>query len=200
MQYSVAARNAELSGVSTTLGASSQILLYTGAIPANVAAAASGTLVATFSTLTYNSPASGSMTLSGTATATAGAANTGGAIGYFRAATSGGTAHVQGLAGMVQTLATSAATAANNAVLTFGSAVDTTKIAVNMGVSGTGVPSGATVAAISGSTVTLSAPSTGGVASAATITFSPEMTLDNFNVVSGQSITLNSLTLTAAGA
>jgi len=199
MQYSVAARNAELSGVSTTLGASSQILLYTGAVPANVAAAASGTLVATFSGLTYGAPSAGAMSLSGTATATAGAGNTG-AIGYFRAATSGGTAHVQGLAGMVQTLTTSAATAANNGVLTFASSVDTTKIAVGMGVSGTGVPSGATVAAISGSTVTLSAPSTAGVASNATITFSPEMTLDNFNVVSGQSITLNSLTLTAAGA
>jgi hypothetical protein len=199
MQYSVAARNAELSGLSTTLGASSQILLYAGAAPANVAAAASGTLVATFASLTYSAPASGSMTLSGTATATAASANTG-AIGYFRAATSGGTAHVQGLAGMAQALTTSAATAANNGVLTFGSAVDTTKIAVGMGVSGTGVPSGATVAAISGSTVTLSAPSTAGVASSATITFTPEMTLDNFNVVSGQSITLNSLTLTAFGA
>lgn len=65
-------------------------------------------------------------------------------------------------------LTTSALTAAASAVLNFAS---TTGVAAGQGISGVGVPAGATVVSFTGTTVTMSAVSAGGVASGAAITF-----------------------------
>jgi len=74
------------------------------------------------------------------------------------------------------TLATTAATSAGSAVLTFGGGVPG-YFGVGAPVSGTNIPAGATIAAKTGTTVTLSANVTGGgVSSGATITFSGKVT------------------------
>ncbi len=198
-QYSSALRTAQLEAIRTVLGSPFQIQLLGGAIPADVATAASGTLVATFASATLAAASGGSIGLTGTPSTTCSAGNDG-SLGYFRALTSGGTAHLQGLAGMARSLSTSAATAAGGSVLTFASAINTAQIAVGMAVSGTGVPSGARIATISGSTITLSAPSTAGIASGASITLSPDMVLDNFNLVATQTVQIASLTITASNA
>jgi hypothetical protein len=68
----------------------------------------------------------------------------------------------------VASLTTTASTADGNAVLTFAS---TTGLWIGMRVTGTGIPAGATIAALTGTTVTLSAASVGGVANGASIAF-----------------------------
>jgi hypothetical protein len=69
-----------------------------------------------------------------------------------------------------------------------------------MNVAGTGVPAGATVVAVGGTTVTLSATSTAGVANAAAITFTQDLTLDNATINSGQTVTITAKSLTAPNA
>ena len=81
------------------------------------------------------------------------------------------------------TFATTALTAVNGSTITVASTVG---LAAGMPVSGTGIPAGATIAAItSGTTYTLSTPSTAGVATGASLTY------NNGNTFTG-GITINS--------
>jgi hypothetical protein len=64
--------------------------------------------------------------------------------------------------------------------------------------SGTGVVPGSRVIAVTGTTVTLNYASIAGVASAAAITFAPEVTVDNATVVATQQINVTSFTLNEA--
>lgn len=97
MQYSTAVRNARLDVVETTIGASPILRVRTGAVPANCAAADTGTVLAT-----VNLPAdwmgdatNGVKSLQGTWEDTS-ADNTG-VAGHFRIyASDGVTCHVQG--------------------------------------------------------------------------------------------------------
>jgi hypothetical protein len=197
-QISTAVRNARLDTVESTIGTSAQLKVRTGAPPANCAAADTGTVLATM-TLPADwmaAAASGSKALSGTwQDASADATGT---AGHFRVYDSAGTTcHIQGTAGTNVVLVTSALTAANGNVLTFAA---TTGVVAGMNVSGTGVVAGSTVAAVTGTTVTLSMTSTAGVASGASITFSYDMSLDNASIAAGQSVTVASFTLTDANA
>lgn len=92
MQLSVAARNARLDAIETVLGASALLRIYTGAMPANCAAAATGTLLAEIPLpADYMAAASGgSKAKAGTWEDTA--ANASGYAGYYRFYDSGGTA------------------------------------------------------------------------------------------------------------
>lgn len=94
-QFSVAARNAALDVIETTIGASPTLELRTGAPPATTATADSGTLLATM-TLPADwmaAAASGQKTLLGTwQDASADAAGT---AGHFRIK-AGATTHIQG--------------------------------------------------------------------------------------------------------
>ena len=208
-QYSTTARTNRATQLNTDIGISALIRIYTGSPPANLGTAASGTLL---DTLTCNATAFGSAAtgaLTGFGTTTASAASVGnpigpvnavaaGIAGYFRIVKTDGTTEVvQGVIAQSVVIATSALTAANGNVLTFAS---TTGVTTGMNISGTGVAAGCTVAAVSGTTVTMSLTSTAGVASAASITFNGDLTLSNTNINAGQAVSVTSLVLTMAGA
>lgn len=90
LQLSVAVRNAELDSFESTVGTGALLRFYSGSVPANCAASATGTLLAelTLPTDWMNAAASGSKTLKGV---WSGAVTTGGTAGYFRVTDSGGT-------------------------------------------------------------------------------------------------------------
>lgn len=96
LQYSDTLRNNQLDAIETTLGTAPVLEIRTGAPPANVAAANSGTVLATL-TLPSDwmaAAASGSKAKSGTWEDTS--ADAAGTAGHFRLKTSGGTVHMQG--------------------------------------------------------------------------------------------------------
>ena len=73
MQYSIAVNNARLDAVETTIGASPKLRIFSGSMPANCAAADSGTLLVemTLPADWLNAAANASKTLLGTWTGTA---------------------------------------------------------------------------------------------------------------------------------
>lgn len=97
LQYSVAVRNAQLDALETTIGTSAVLKIRTGAPPASVATADSGTVLATLSLPSdwMAAASSGSKAKSGTwEDASADAAGT---AGHWRLyASDGTTAHAQG--------------------------------------------------------------------------------------------------------
>lgn len=100
MQYSVDLRNNQLDQIEVTVGANARLRIYSGAKPANCAAAATGTLLVdmTLPADWMDAAADGSKaklgTWSGLGTAGAG---TGTNAGYFRITDSAGSvAHLQG--------------------------------------------------------------------------------------------------------
>ena len=100
LQYSVAVNNARLDAVETATGATAKLRIYTGAAPANCAAAATGTLLVdmTLPADWMAAASSGSKAKSGTWSGTGVAAGT---AGYFRIADNAGTtAHIQGTCGI----------------------------------------------------------------------------------------------------
>ena len=199
-QYSVAVRNAMLDAIETTTGTTARLRMYTGAAPANCAAAATGTLLVDMPLpLDWMAAASGgAKTLLGTWQATGAAVPGSGVAGYYRIWDSTvTTCHEQGTVYMAVPLTTNALTAANANVLNFAA---TTGVVVGMNASGTGVPAGATVLAVGGTTVTLSIASTAGVANITAITFNGDITLDNSNIAAGQTVTISSKTITAGNA
>jgi hypothetical protein len=195
-QYSTADRTNKAAQLNTDIGINAQIQFYTGAMPANVGIAPSGTLLVQYAgnATAFGAAAAGVLTANAVANAVASA---GGVAGYYRINTSAGTAVVQGLLFQQVVIATNALTAANGNVLNFAS---TTGVAVGMSITGTGVPTGATVVAFTGTTVTMSNTSTAGVANAASITFGGDITLTNTNIASGQTCTFTSYTNTQNGA
>ena len=82
-QLSVAVRNAMLDTMESAVGTSAKLRIYTGSLPANCAAAATGTLLAdvTLPSDWMNNASSGTKTLLGTWSVAASAAGT---AGYFR--------------------------------------------------------------------------------------------------------------------
>jgi len=100
LQYAVAVNNAKLDAIETTVGASAKCMLYSGAVPANCAAAATGTLLANLVLPAdwLAGAASGSKAKAGAWTGTGAAAGT---IGYFRITDTVGTAvGMQGTCGI----------------------------------------------------------------------------------------------------
>lgn len=97
LQLSVAVRNAELDAIETAVGTSAVLKIRSGAAPANVAAADSGTVLATLSLPSdwMAAAASGSKAKSGTWEDTS-ADNTGTAAHFRIYASDGTTAHMQG--------------------------------------------------------------------------------------------------------
>lgn len=101
LQYSDTLRNNQLDQKESTLGTSPKLRILTGSPPANVAAAETGTLLAELTLPSDHMAAAsgGSKAKAGTWSGTA-SAGAGATPGYFRLTTSGGTAHVQGSAGI----------------------------------------------------------------------------------------------------
>jgi len=197
VQNSVAVNNGRLDAIETVISTAPLLQFRTGSMPANCAAAATGTLLDSQALPSdwLAAASSGAKAKAGTWTGTYDAAGT---VGYYRIMDSTNTTcHEQGLVTQQYVIATNALTAANGNVLNFAA---TTGVVVGMNVSGTGVPVGATVVAVTGTTVTLSHTSTAGVASAASITFGGDMTMDNVVAAISQAWTVNSYTRTAGNA
>jgi len=97
LQYSAAVRNAELDAIESAIGVSAILKIRTGAAPANVATADSGTVLAT-----VNLPSDWMAAASGGAKAKSGtwqdtSADAAGTAAHFRIyASDGTTAHIQG--------------------------------------------------------------------------------------------------------
>ncbi len=203
LQTSVGYGNAQLDAGETFVGASPILRAYNGSLPADVAAALSGgnTLLAQGALPSDWLAAASSRQkgLAGTWTLTGqSGAGTGTAATFWRLYKSDGTTCVmQGTLKTAIPINTSALTAANGNVLTFAA---TTGVAVGNTVSGTGVPAGTTVVAVTSTTVTLSQTSTAGVASGATITFGGDMNMDNVNIANGQTVTVSAFTITGGNA
>lgn len=102
LQYSVAVNNGRLDAVETVAGASAKLRFYTGAMPANAAAARTGTLLCEIQLPAdwMNAASAGSKTKLGTwsGTAVAGAAATPGYACIMDNA--GTTCHLQGTSGV----------------------------------------------------------------------------------------------------
>ena len=102
LQLSVAIRNANLDTIESTIGATAKLLIYSGSAPADCAAAATGTLLATLTLPAdyMNNASSGSKTLLGTWSGTA-SAGSGATPTHFRLADNAGTVvGLQGTAGV----------------------------------------------------------------------------------------------------
>lgn len=198
-QVSTTGRNAMADALQTHITTAPDLNIYSGSMPANCAAAATGTLLATgtLPSTWLNAATSGSKGLAGAWNYTGQSGAGGGtAPGYYRIVKSG-VCHLQGTCGPAVSLNTSALTAVNGNVLTFTS---TTGVLVGHNVSGTGIPAGATVVAVTGTTVTLSHTSTAGVASGAAITFAPDLVTNSPTISNGQTGSVSSYTFTAGGA
>lgn len=97
VQWSAAVRNAIMAGWEAGVGASAKVELRTGAQPANTAAAATGTLLATFSLAAdwASAPDNGTVTLTGLPVVVE--ALEAGTVGHYRITdTAGTTCHEQG--------------------------------------------------------------------------------------------------------
>lgn len=96
IQYSTAVRNARADAVTTTIGASPKLRIYTGTVPANCATAASGTMLieVTLPASWMTAAANGVKSLLGT---WAGTFANSGTTGYYRIYDNAGTTcHEQG--------------------------------------------------------------------------------------------------------
>ena len=96
LQFSVAARNARLDTIETTVGTSAKLLIFSGSVPANCAAADPSGLLATINLPSdwLNAASAGSKTLLGTWSV---AASGSGVAASFRIKDSTGTTcHLQG--------------------------------------------------------------------------------------------------------
>lgn len=198
IQMSTTLRNAINDAFETTLGTSAKMRFYSGSIPANCAAAATGTLLCEISCPSdwASASASGEKAKSGTWSATATATGT---VGYYRMYDSSGTTcHEQGTVSKAFAIATSASSTSSN-VLTFAS---TTGVSDGMGVSASGVPDGTTVVSHTSTTVTVSNVVT--VSSGADILFGDvdgDLYIAETSLTSGVSVvTVSVKTLIAPGA
>lgn len=198
-QYSTTHRNNNMADLTTQLGTTAFLLIYSGALPANCAAAATGTLLASLpcSNPFGATPSAGVLTASAITSANAVATGT---AGYWRLCTSsaGTTVISQGTIFASTSLTTSALTAAGSNVLNFASGG--TAAVAGMLASGTGIPAGTTVLSSTATTVTLSQASVAGVAASVAITFNGELTLASTSISSGTTVSVTSFTFTANGA
>lgn len=188
-QYSVLVRDSQNDSYETTVGTAPTLYVRTGAQPVNCAAADSGTQLASgvLPSDWLAASASGVKSKLGTWTVTGeSGAGAGTAGGHFRIK-QGANCHAQGSFGAATAIATSALTAANSNVLNFAS---TTGAAVGLNITGTGIPVGATVLALTGTTVTMNLASTAGVANAASVTFKSDMVPDNNSIANLQVVTI----------
>lgn len=97
LQFSTTLRNNQLAQIESTIGTSPLLRIYTGAAPANTAAAASGTLLVEMALPSdwLAAPSSGSVAKAGTWEDTS--ANGTGTAGYYRIYDNAGTTcHIQG--------------------------------------------------------------------------------------------------------
>lgn len=150
------------------IGTSPKLRYYTGAPPANCAAAPTGSLLVDIGLPSdwMTAASSGSKSKSGTWSATATGTGT---IGWYGLWNNGLTKrYEQGIVTQAFALTTNALTAVNSNVLNFAA---TTGVTVGMNAYGTGVPSGAKVSEVGATTVKLDMVCADGVSSSTSILF-----------------------------
>ncbi len=196
LQVNATVQTDNVTDIVTVASTTAYLLIYTGAVPASCATAASGTLLASLPMSNPIGTVSGpTLTMS---TITAEAASATGTAGYWRICTSsaGTTCVAQGNVYATSTLTTSAATASGN-VLTFTA---TGSIVAGQTVSGTNIPTNTYVLDVTSTTITLNQNVTStGVASGATITFGGDMSIPNTSISSGTTVSVSSFTISAGG-
>lgn len=175
--------------------------IRSGAPPATPATADTGTLLAVL-TLPTSFMAAAGVPTTGTVVKDVGTwqdatADNTGTAGHFRMKTNASPGPVvvfmQGTCGQQVQINTSAITAVNSNVLTFTA---TTGVVVGMNITGTNVPPAATVLATTGTTVTMSAAVTPTqIASGTTITFTPDLTIDNASITANQQVTVTAFSI-----
>jgi hypothetical protein len=202
IQNSVAVRDGKNDSFEATVGVTPVLKFFKEAMPANCAAADSGSPIAAgnlpsdwlaASSGGVKSKTASAWTVSGLAAAGLGT----NVLHYRMYALDGVTCHEQGSIFPSISLSTSAPTAANSNILNFSA---TTGISVGMKVSGVGIESNSVVLAVGGTTVTLSKASTIGVGNPVVITFNGDMTLDNINIAQNQVATVASYSKTSGNA
>lgn len=178
IQYGVAARNARLSGLSTSIGASSNFKFYTGAMPANNAAARTGTLLGTVpgGSAPFSAPSAGAMSLASTINAASAAS---GFMGYYSILDGSSVCHVQGLCS--QPYANSLTVGLNQQIHVGSNVYKATTAGVTAG-SGTG-PTGTGTGITDGTAVFAYVGPVG-------------MTFDSTSVTSPQTIVVSGFTIT----
>lgn len=184
-QFSDAARNGAADGFETAIGTSPIMRLRSGAPPANVAAAATGTVIATLNLPSdwLAAASSGSKAKSGTWEDTS--ADAGGLIGHFEIVASNGTTrHNQGL--VSEAWAQSKPYAVGQQVHANGNVYRATVAGTSAG-TGTG-PSNT------------SGTATDGGVTWQFVQVGTDMTVINTNVSAGQPVTINAYTITVGGA
>lgn len=197
VQYSTTHRNNNMADIVTDLGAGSYLLIYTGSLPANCGASATGTLLASLPcSSTFGTVASGILTANAI---TSEAATNSGTAGYWRLCTSaaGTTCVAQGNCFASSTLNTSASTTTGN-LLTFSA---TAPIVAGQTVAGTNIPAGSYAIGVSSTQVTLNQNVSGTVSSGATITFGGDLSFTGgVAFTTGETISVSNFTITATGA
>lgn len=188
LQLSVAARNAQLDSLETTIGTSPILRVKTGAPPANCAAADTGTVLASMTLPSDWAAAAsgGSKAKDGTWNAPAVAAS-GYAAHWRMYASDGTTCHMQGAVGMTADAWTSGTAYTVNQVVANGGKI---YVCTTAGTSaGSGGPTGTTTGITDNTAVwNYVCPETG------------ELTVDSALMIAGQSFTVTDFTLTADNA
>lgn len=195
LQYSATHRTNNMTDLVTQAGATAYLLVYSGAAPANCAAAATGTLLASLPcSATFGTVTTGVLTANAITSAAAAASGT---AGYWRLCTSsaGTTVVAQGNVYQTSTAVTSAVSTAVP-TLAFASAP---AVVNGQTVTGTGVPAGTYVVS-GGGTTTLTLNNQVTVASGATITFGGDISFNSAVFSAGQTVSVTSMILTATGA
>lgn len=199
VQRGTALRNAQANAFESTVVGQPLLRIYTGTMPANCAAARTGSILVTMTlpadwlTAASGGSASKNGTWSNTASGT-------GTAGYYSILDNDASVcHEQGTVSQSVEISTSASTANNAITLTF---TDTTGVVVGMNVTAVGLTlaAGTTVRAVTATTVTLShAVITGGLSGQA-VTFSGDIAIQNVSINSGQTVTVSAYQFTVGNA
>lgn len=202
LKYSAALKNAQQNAITTTVGASALLGIYSGTQPASPdTAITSQVLLATLTCNATFAPAAsgGVLTLNaitnGTGTAGAGAGTT---AAWYRLTTSGATAHIDGTVGTAVTNSITASIAASGLMTV--TAVTASTLAVGQKITGAGVPAGTYIIALgtgSGGTGTYQL-NTSSTVSSSTLTAATEfdLNLNNASIATGQTVSVTSSTYT----
>ena len=183
MQMSVTVRNARLDAIESAIGTSALLEFFSGAMPANCAAADAGTKLASCALPSdwMAAASAGSKAKSGTWQDASADAN--GLVRHYRVKDSGGSAcHLQGLVSMPHAVST--AVQVGQQMHNAGNVY----VVTTAGTTGASSPPTGTGTGISDGTVTWNY--VGPV----------EMTIDNVDIASGQQVTVTGYTLNEGGA
>lgn len=198
-QFGDTLRNAIANTIETTIGTSPKCRAYSGAPPANCAAAASGTQLGegTWPSDWLTNASAGTKTKNGTLTISI---TVGGTLGYYRVYDNAGSVcHEQGTIGQAIGMILTATAAAYTNLLTVSS---TTGLAVDMFVTGTGIPTGSRILELTGTTVRISGAVLIALNSGTTVVFgslSGDFRVPNLVVTNGQVLTVDAKTYIAPG-